>query len=109
MVIKFSDTKKFPIKDWVVWDYPMPSKEVGISYQQIKSRVPEKGWCLNKVCQEMFFIVKGSGIFYVGDQSYEVNVKDLVIVEPKVKHRIETRDLEYIAITRPDWYEGQYE
>ena len=44
MIIIFSDTTKFPIKDWVVWDYPMPSNDVGISYQQVKSGVEEKGW-----------------------------------------------------------------
>ncbi len=109
MLIKFSDTTKFPVKDWVVWDYPMPDDKVGISYQRVKSRVPEKGRCLNRVCHEMFFIVKGSGTFYVGDEVYEVKAKDLVIVEPKVKHHIETRGLEYVAVTRPDWYAEQYE
>ncbi len=48
----------------------------------------------------------GDALLCIGDQAYKVKGKDLVIVEPKVKHHIETQGLEYVAITRPDWDAG---
>lgn len=109
MVIKFSDTAKISISDGTIWDYPMPEKDIGISYQKLTGRGPTKGCYLNQICHEIYFIISGAGTFHFRDKSYRVKKQDVVVVEPKTAHYIETNNLEYITITRPDWYEEQYE
>ena len=107
MIIKFSETTK-TTAEGDIWDYPI-NKDVGLSYQILNSRGPKSGKYLNKVCQEIYFIIKGTAVFYINDNRYEVKEKDVVIVEPNTPFHIETNRLEYIIVTRPDWYEEQYQ
>jgi mannose-6-phosphate isomerase-like protein (cupin superfamily) len=92
----------------MIWDYPMPNKEIGISYQKLNGRGPKKGRYLNKVCHEIYFIISGTAKFYINDQAHQVEAKDSIVVEPNVAHYIKTSKLEYLTITRPDWYDEQY-
>jgi mannose-6-phosphate isomerase-like protein (cupin superfamily) len=107
MIIKFSETTK-TTSEGEIWDYPI-GKEIGLSYQKLNTRGPKSGNYLNKVCQEIYFIIKGTAVFYIDNNKYEVKEKDVIIVEPNMPFHIETSGLEYIIITRPDWYEEQYE
>lgn len=109
MVIKFSKTTKFPLTGGGIWDYPMPDNTLGISFQTLEGRGPEKNQYLNKVCHEIYFIIKGTATFVLDGKRSNVKAHDVVIVEPNTPHYIETKHLEYITITRPDWYEEQYE
>lgn len=108
MHIPFSKTKKISTKEGSIWDY-LVNDEVGIAYQQLTMRGPKSGRYLNKVCHEIYFIIEGTATFYVGKEIYQVKQKDVVVVLPNTPHYIETSDLKYITITRPDWYEDQYE
>lgn len=72
-------------------------------------RGPKSGRYLNKECHEIYFIIEGSAKFFVKDEECEVEEKDIMVVKPNTAHYIETTNLRYITITRPDWYEEQYE
>lgn len=108
MHIPHNKSEKIDAEGCTVWDYPI-SKDMGVAYQHLTMRGPESGRYLNKVCHEIYFIIKGFVTFFVGDDKYTVGAKDVVVVEPNTAHHIETENLEYITITRPDWYEEQYE
>jgi mannose-6-phosphate isomerase-like protein (cupin superfamily) len=108
MFIPFNDTTKIDTEEGTIWDYLINS-EVGLSYQQLNMRGPRSGRYLNKKCHEIYFVISGVATFFVGDDEYSVGAKDIVVVEPGTPHHIETRKLTYVTITRPDWYEEQYE
>ncbi|MEN9390674.1 MAG: hypothetical protein RLZZ283_774 [Candidatus Parcubacteria bacterium] len=108
MLIKFSDTSKIETVEGTIWDYPI-SKDIGISYQNLKTRGPATGKYLNHECHEIYFVISGVATFKTTTESHEVGPHDVVVMEQNVAHHIETDGLEYITITRPDWYEGQYE
>lgn len=108
MHIPFSSTGTSSEPGNIIRDYEI-SKEVGMSYQELSGRGPKSGRYLNKVCSEIFFVVNGSGVFVVGDERYQVQEKDVVVVEPNTPFHIETDNIVYITITRPNWYEEQYE
>lgn len=108
MHIPFSATDKISTAEGNIWDYPI-NKDVGVSYQELHMRGPKSGRYLNKVCHEIYFIIKGQAKFFVGSDEYDVHEKDIVVVEPNTAHYIETSDLVYITVTRPDWYEEQYQ
>jgi|CXWK01.1.fsa_nt_gi mannose-6-phosphate isomerase-like protein (cupin superfamily) len=108
MYIPFAKATKIVDAKWVIWDYLM-GKDMGISYQELTSRGPQAGRYLNKTCSEVYFVISGSGKFYVGDDVYEAGKNDVITVDPNTLHHIETTALKYITITRPDWYEEQAE
>lgn len=87
----------------------MPSEDIGISFQTLDGRGPRKGRYLNTVCHEIYFIIKGSALFYIKDEKHEVKERDVIIIEPNTAHHIEARNLEYITITQPNWYKEQYQ
>lgn len=108
MHIPFSVTGTSSEPENSIRDYEI-SKDIGLSYQVLDGRGPKSGRYLNKECHEIFFVIKGSADFFVGNEKYEVHEKDVVVVEPSTPFHIETTSLTYITITRPDWYEEQYE
>ncbi|HTH72366.1 MAG TPA: cupin domain-containing protein [Candidatus Pristimantibacillus sp.] len=108
MHIPFSTAYKIDTDGGPIWDYDI-NKDVGLSYQELHRRGPESGHYLNKKCHEILFVIRGSARFTVGGKEYDVHEKDTVVVEPGVPYAIDTTDLAYITITRPDWYEEQYE
>lgn len=108
MHIPFSRTSKITTTEGTIWDYAI-NKDVGVSYQELTMRGPQVGRYLNRECHEIYFIIEGQATFVVGDHTYRVAERDVVVVEPNTPHHIETTQLRYLTITRPDWYEAQYE
>lgn len=108
MHIPFNATTKIDTTESTIWDY-LINKDVGVSYQEARMRIPQAGRFLNKESSEIYFIIAGSATFFVGDMEYQVHEKDVVIVEPNIACHIQTTGLRYITITRPDWDEGQYQ
>ena len=108
MIIHSTETTKISIAGGEIWDYPLPTEDIGISYQTITGRGPQKGKYLNTVCHEIYFIISGSAVFHIKDKMHTVKENDIVIVEPNSPHFIEAKNLRYITITRPNWYEEQY-
>ncbi len=108
MIIRSSQATKNSIEEGTISDYPMPNEDIGISYQTCQGRVPTKGNVCNSVCHEIYFIISGSATFFLGNTIEEVKERDIVVVEPNTLHHIETENLQFITITRPNWYDGQY-
>ncbi|OGK29254.1 hypothetical protein A3D06_00835 [Candidatus Roizmanbacteria bacterium RIFCSPHIGHO2_02_FULL_40_9] len=110
MFIKKSQST--PIKtdnDSTIWDYPMPSEEQGISYQELNGRLPKKGWYKNIKCHEIFFIISGSATVTIEDETQDANEGDMVIIEPGQKHYGIYQQTKLITITTPNWYDEQCE
>lgn len=93
----------------IVWDYPMTSKDVGISYQEIDGESPDAGFWKNTVCKEWYFVISGSGTVFIDDTQEQFQAGDIVVLPVGKKHRIIGEKLKMIAITKPDWYEEQAE
>lgn len=83
--------------------------DAGIAHQVITTSSPASGSHLNKEVQEIYFIIEGTAVITVGEDSFEVGEKDIVVVEPMVPHSIRTEGLTYLTVTRPDWFFEQYE
>jgi len=92
-----------------IWDYELPGKETGLSYQKLNGRLPEKGWYKNTVCREFFFVINGKGTIHIENESHKIGKGDVVVLEPTQKHYGEYDNVTLITITIPDWYEGQCE
>lgn len=108
MIIPFTKTTKILSPGGAIWDYPLPTEDIGIAYQILDGRGPRKGAYLNTVCHEVYFIISGTATFHIKGAKWDVKENDLVIIEPNTPHSVEAKNLKYITITRPNWYEEQY-
>ncbi|VVB60637.1 Uncharacterised protein [uncultured archaeon] len=96
-------------KKAIVWDYPMPSEDIGFAVQELNGRVPDSGWMRNKICNELCFVIKGKGIVFVESEKYEINEGDVFIISPGKKSYIVANGLKILAVTSPNWYAEQCE
>lgn len=92
-----------------IWDYPTPTEETGISYQNLNGRLPEKGLYKNTKCREIFFIVSGTARLTIDGVSEKVGEGDIVILEPGQSHYGEYENVSMITISTPNWTEEQCE
>lgn len=109
MHIKSTKAKKIIVDEGVIFDYPMPNEELGISYQILHGRCPVKGRYLNTKVHEIYFIISGSATFFLGSKKFTIGKNDIIIVKPNTPHHLENvKNLKFITITRPNWYPEQY-
>jgi mannose-6-phosphate isomerase-like protein (cupin superfamily) len=108
MVIKPNPDKiASPPGGWI-WDYELPSDDVGISYQEYSGPAPEKGYWVNTVCWEAYMVIDGTASIVIDGQVYATEKKDLVVVKPGQKVRFnEAKNLKIVTITKPNWYPDQ--
>lgn len=108
MIVRFSDTEKFEMPEGTGWDYDL-GKDIGIAYEELHTRGPQKGQYFNKVCRHIYVVLQGEATFIVNDQIFHAQEKDVVVVEPNASHYIKTSGVKFVVITKPDWYPEQAE
>ena len=114
MLVRREDRKKVLLTKGsknrtIVWDYPMPSEEIGISVQNIEGRVPESGSFRNRECHEVLYIISGTGNIVVEGMKYTVKGGDVIVIPKGKRSYITSRKLKILAATSPDWRESQCE
>ena len=108
MIIKKNQTKLEHFSEGKVFDYPMPSEKIGISYQEHNGRAPKKGWGVNKICYEIYYIISGKAEIYIEDEKSIVENDDVVVIFPGQKSYMKAHNLKLITITSPNWSSDQY-
>jgi len=69
-----------------VFEYPFDDKDINGSIIAISGRYPEAGYALNKVCKELVYIIRGSGVLGVADGTQtEFQDGDSLLIEPNEK------------------------
>jgi len=110
MFIKKSKAIIEPFANGKIFDYLLPDENIGISYQEYANgRAPTKGWAVNKICYEIYFIVDGKAEVFLDNEHEYVEKGDLVIIKPKQKIYFIVDNLKMITITQPNFYYEQYE
>ncbi len=63
-----------------VYEYPMKNSEMNIGVAEIIHRYPIQGYAMNCECNEMGYILKGSGNLITETQNVTVAVGDVVYI-----------------------------
>ena len=108
MIIKKQQTTVESFAKGSIWDYPIPDEQLGISYQEHNGRVPEKGWGMNTVCFEAYYIIGGTAEVCIDDEQDTIQAGDVVILKPGSKSYLIADHLRIVTITQPNWYKEQY-
>lgn len=110
MVIKKVRSQHFTVgKSLDLWDYPMGTRDIGISLQKIHGTTPDNGFWRNKVCLECYYVISGKGTVTIEGKMYNIGVGDVIVLKQKQKHKLSGKNIKAIAITFPDWCEEQSE
>jgi mannose-6-phosphate isomerase-like protein (cupin superfamily) len=72
-------------------------------------RIPDSGWTRNKICNEMYYVIGGSGTIFVEDKKYELKECDVFLIEPGKKFYVIAKNLQLAIPTSPAWYPEQCE
>ncbi len=108
MFIKKNQATTESFAKGIVQDYPMPNDDLGISYQEQSGRVPVKGWGINDVCHEIYYVISGTAEVYIDNEHKTIQEGDIVILLPGQKSYLIANQLKLLTITQPNWYAGQY-
>ncbi len=92
-----------------IFDYRLPSNDVGFSYQELNGRVPESGEGRNTECDEWYFVVAGTGESVVDGIRESIEPGDLVYIPKNKSSYLIASSLKIITVTKPNWEQEQYQ
>jgi len=90
-----------------VYEYPMKNSEMSIGVAEITDRYPDQGYAMNEKCDEMGYILKGSGKLVTEKESVTLSVGDVVYIPHGEKFYWEG-NMTVILPTSPAWYPEQH-
>lgn len=91
-----------------VWEYRFESEKMSFSTARIDGRYPSEGRVVNEKCEEVYFVVDGSGIIHSEKGDFEIQKGDVYHFEMGEKYWVEGREL-YVALTNaPKWFPDQH-
>lgn len=91
-----------------VYEYPTKNAEISIGVAEITGRYPEQGFAMNRICNEMGFILKGTGKLVTEAQSIDLSPGDVVCIPTGEKFYWEG-NLTIVLPTTPAWDPQQHE
>lgn len=109
MLIKKSDTKKLEnSNDCTVWEYECPSELLSFATAMINGRYPEEKRVTNLECEEVYFVLSGSGIIHSEKGDFEINEGDLYFFEKGEVYWTEGQKLLLVLANAPKWSPEQH-
>jgi mannose-6-phosphate isomerase-like protein (cupin superfamily) len=109
MLIKKSESKKKEnSKSCTVWEYELPSKLFSFVTALINGRYPDKGMVANLQCEEIYYVVSGSGTVHSEYGDFKIEKGDLYFFKKAEKYWIEGENLFIILVNAPPWSVEQH-
>lgn len=107
LIKKENRIKKQIAKNSFVWEYPLHNKKLEVALARINGRFPDSGKTVNKVCQEIYYVISGSGKIFIEGKEFKLNKGDAFLIKPKKKYHVSGKNLFLVCSTSPAWYPKQ--
>ncbi len=109
MLIKKTDArKKENSKDCTVWEYEYPSKNFSYATALIDGRYPQEKRAINRECEEVYYVISGSGIVHSEKGDFAINEGDLYFFEKGEIYWVEGVQLLIVLVNAPAWTSAQH-
>jgi mannose-6-phosphate isomerase-like protein (cupin superfamily) len=109
MLIKKSAAKKIKnSKDCTVWEYKFPSKNFSYATALIDGRYPEQNRVANLECEEIYFVMSGTGVVHSEKGNFEISKGDLYFFEKGEIFWVEGNSLLLALVNVPSWTPEQH-
>ncbi len=109
MLIKKSDANKIENNSsCVVWEYDVPSELFSFGTSKINGRYPKEGSCSNLECEEIYYVMSGSGTIHSQKGEFGISVGDVYFFEKGETYWVEGDDLLLALVNSPKWTPEQH-
>jgi len=109
MLIKKSSSIKIEnSKTCTVYEYKYPSKNFSFATALIKGRYPEERRVKNLECEEIYYVMSGSGIIHSEKGCFEINEGDLYFFEKNEAYWVKGNKLLLALVNAPKWTSEQH-
>ena len=90
--------------------YPSPSKVMEYNVMLVNGRSPvkEDRFIYNTLVHFMIYVTKGTGVFFVDNQEFNVGPGAVLDVPPKTRFAVHGEELEYLTVENPAWFPEQF-
>lgn len=104
MLIKKSDSKKIQnSKDCTVWEYENPSKHFSFATALIDGRYPKEKRAVNLECEEIYFVISGTGVVHSEKGDFKTSEGDLYFFAKGERYWVEGNKLFVALANAPKW------
>lgn len=93
--------------DLTVWEYATDSENLSIARGVVNGRFPEKGRHVNTICEEMYYVMGGTGKLFIEDEVIELARGDVYLIKPNKAYYVEGEQLDVLLPTYPKWTQEQ--
>jgi len=109
MIIKKKDSfEKKNSESCTVWEYEYPGISSGFATALINGRYPDEKRVVNTGCEEVYYVISGSGIVHSEKGDFEIVQGDLYHFEKNEIYWIEGKELFLAVVNAPKWTPEQY-
>lgn len=100
--------EKIDLGTKIIFQYPLKTKLMSVAYMVVNGRSPKgkNNFFLEHDCSFIIFLTKGSGEVYAGEEVFEVETHDMVLVPSGCKFAMEG-EMEYVTVDVPAFYPEQ--
>ncbi len=92
----------------LISEYSLGDEVMDAAIAQINGRYPDESWVINRISQEIAFVISGQGRLIYERGEEKIGVGDVVLLEPGEKFYWEGNMDIFISCT-PAWKYSQYE
>ncbi|MFA6296563.1 MAG: hypothetical protein WC663_04360 [Patescibacteria group bacterium] len=106
MLVSKNKAEKIKKPNCVIYEYG-GNRNLSLCVVKIKKRYPKFGLAMNEKVDEMYYILKGKGKFFLDNKIFKFKSGDMILIEKKKWYYVEG-DFEAIIPTSPFWTINQY-
>lgn len=109
MLVKKSQAKKVDhSKECSVWEYALSSKLFNFAISTINGRYPSKGRVVNLECEEIYYVISGSGVVHSEFGDFKLKEGDAYYFKKAEKYWVEGKNLHLALVNAPPWNASQH-
>ncbi len=104
MLIKKSQTKDFNSSEACFINlYDLPTKLLTLYTVKINGRHPKEKRNVNTECEEVYYVVSGSGTIHSEKGDFEIKQGDVYLIEKGEVYWTEGKELSLVVVNTPKW------
>lgn len=109
MIIRAEQTtQKKPYAGCTIYEYNSPSVVLTIARARIVTRYPEKGRAVNTQCEEVYYVLEGTGTIQIDNEISSIKQGDVCVIQIGKPYLVKG-DLTLLIATSPPWSPEQHQ
>ncbi len=92
-----------------IWEYNYPSSAFSLATAFIDGRYPSEKRAVNLDCEEVYYVVSGSGVVHSEKGDFALSVGDVYHFEKGEVFWVEGKKLSLVLVNAPKWFPEQHQ